>query len=155
MENVIGGALKLKKPIGGISKCVSVSLRPWGQSRTGKPPRPLRPRRLSRPVCRGGWARRRAVGPGQSCAAAWHGQTRPVQLSGARPHAPTRRPFVQPSSVFDPPCVERAAPAVRVCTMSDWLHHDRPLFTRRWLWRKKKKSSTKVAASGKEPADSG
>ena len=75
MENVIGGALKLKKPIGGISTCVSVSVR------KRKLPRPLQARRLSRPVCRvleqraggrggGLGARRSAVGPGQSFAAA-------------------------------------------------------------------------------------
>ena len=36
MENVIGGALKLKKPIGGISKCVSVSSLPLGPESDGK-----------------------------------------------------------------------------------------------------------------------
>ena len=63
MDNVIGGALKLKKPIGGISKCVfsfsaapiTPGLRRQGAKRL-RAPRPLRAPRVFAPcpsVCRG------------------------------------------------------------------------------------------------------
>lgn len=164
MDNVIGGALKLKKPIGGISKCVSVSLCPQlprphvgrGRESDGKTASfPLVSPPFSALCCRVLEQRLGGAGAGGK---AEGGGARPVLcscLTWARPVLCSCLALVRTRRIVGPrlrsrlcnrrvcSIRKRAAPEVRVCTMSDWLQHARPLFTRRWLWQEKEKEQHK------------